>query len=52
MGKQFMKKITVKYTNKPIGDVKIIKDFLPNPVEIVLKEKIAKKMSDLDKTQN
>lgn len=27
-----------KYTNEPIGKVKIINDFLPSPQELVLKE--------------
>lgn len=28
----------VKYTNEPIGKIKIIKDFLPSPGELVLKK--------------
>jgi predicted DNA binding CopG/RHH family protein len=31
-----------KYTNEPIGKIKIIKDFLPSPEELVLKEDTAK----------
>jgi len=27
-----------KYTDEPIGNVKIIKDFLPSPKDLVLKE--------------
>ena len=31
-----------KYTHEPIGRVKIIKDFLPKPNELVLKEETVK----------
>lgn len=34
-----MKRKTVKYTDEPIGKVKIIKDFLPPPGKLVLKKK-------------
>ena len=36
MGEQFMKKKTVKYSNETIGKIKIIKDFLPKPEDLVL----------------
>ena len=39
--KKFMKK-KIKYTDEPMGDVKIIKDFLPSPDELVLKEETVK----------
>lgn len=35
--KRFMKK-KIKYTNEPMGKLKIIPDFLPKPSELVLKE--------------
>jgi hypothetical protein len=37
-----MKKHKVKYSNKPIGKVKIIEDFLPNPKDLVAKEETTK----------
>jgi predicted DNA binding CopG/RHH family protein len=40
-GKRSMNK-TIKYTNKPIGDIKIIDDFLPSPKDLVLKEENVK----------
>ena len=36
------KKKKVKYTDEPIGDVKVIKDFLPSPGELVLQEEAVK----------
>lgn len=32
----------VKYTNEPIGKIKIVTDFLPSPDELVLKEESVK----------
>lgn len=29
----------IKYTDEPMGEIEIIKDFLPSPEELVLKEK-------------
>lgn len=40
--KQFMKKHKIKYTDEPIGKVKIVADFLPKPSELVLKEETVK----------
>jgi predicted DNA binding CopG/RHH family protein len=37
-----MKKRKVKYTDEPIGKVKILHDFLPSPKELVLKEETVK----------
>lgn len=37
-----MNKKTVKYTDEPLGEVKIIRDFLPKPEELVMKEKTIK----------
>ncbi len=45
-----MKKRTIKYTNEPIGDVQIIKDFLPSPDELVLREETVKVTLALTKT--
>jgi len=33
-----MKKRKVKYTNEPIGKIKMIDDFLPSPEELVMQE--------------
>lgn len=35
--KKFMRKAT-KYTEEPLGEVRVIKDFLPPPSELVFKE--------------
>lgn len=32
----------IKYTDEPIGDLEIVKDFLPSPSQLVLKEKNVK----------
>jgi len=32
----------VKYTNEPIGKIKVVNDFLPSPDELVLKEESVK----------
>jgi len=37
-----MKKRKIKYTNGPIGKVKIIDDFLPEPKDLILKEETTK----------
>lgn len=39
--KGFMKK-KIKYTDEPIGEIKIVDDFLPSPDQIALKEKNVK----------
>ena len=43
-----MKK-TVKYTDEPIGEIKIIEDFLPSPEELTLKEENIKVTISLTK---
>ena len=43
-----MKK-TIKYTDEPIGDVKIIQDFLPPPKDLILKEENVKVTISLTK---
>lgn len=37
-----MKKNKVRYTNEPIGKVKVVADFLPDPSELVAKEETIK----------
>lgn len=37
-----MRKSKVKYTDEPIGKVKVIPDFLPKPSELVAKEETVK----------
>ncbi len=37
-----MKKNKIRYTDEPIGEIKIIPDFLPSPDELVLKEETVK----------
>ena len=39
--KEYMKK-KVKYTNEPIGKVKVVCDFLPTPEELVLMDETVK----------
>lgn len=52
-----MKKKTVKYSNEPLGRVKVIDDFLPKPEDLVFKDEnvkitlsLNKLMVDLNKT--
>lgn len=37
-----MRKTKVKYTDEPIGKVKVVPDFLPKPDELVAKEETIK----------
>lgn len=39
--RKYMKK-KIRYTDEPIGKVKIISDFLPSPEELVLKDETVK----------
>ena len=41
-GGKFMKKKKVKYTDEPIGEIKIVDDFLPKLKDLVLKEETLK----------
>ena len=43
-----MKK-TIKYTDEPIGDIKVIEDFLPSPKDLVLKDENVKVTISLTK---
>jgi len=47
-GKGFMKK-KIKYSDEKIGKVKVVKDFLPKPEELVLKEDTVKVTLNLSK---
>lgn len=44
-GKKFMKKKKVKYTEEPIGKIKIVDDFLPKPQDLVLKKEKVEKIT-------
>lgn len=44
-----MKKRNVKYTDEPMGEIKVIPDFLPGPESIVLKEDTVKVTLSLTK---
>jgi hypothetical protein len=48
-GKRFMKRI-IKYTDEPMGKVKVITDFLPSPKELALKDETVKVTIALSKT--
>lgn len=41
---------SVKYTDEPIGEIKIIKDFLPKPKDLILKEETEKVTLNLTKS--
>ena len=43
-------KTKIKYTNEPIGKVKVISDFLPSPEELILKDETVKVTIALSKT--
>jgi predicted DNA binding CopG/RHH family protein len=40
----------IKYTDEPIGKVKVLKDFLPSPEELALKDETVKVAISLSKT--
>lgn len=44
-----MKKKTVEYTNKSLGKIRIVKDFLPKPEALVLKDESIKITLSLSK---
>lgn len=44
-----MKKRNIDYTDEPIGEVKIIRDFLPSPDHLVLKDNTIKVTLSLTK---
>ncbi len=37
-----MKKTRIKYTDEPMGELRVVKDFLPPPDQLVLKEENVK----------
>ena len=45
-----MKNTTVKYTEGPIGSIKVIPDFLPSPEELIFKETQVKVTLSLNKS--
>jgi predicted DNA binding CopG/RHH family protein len=47
--RKYMKK-KIKYTDEPIGKVKVISDFLPSPEALVLKDETVKVTIALSKT--
>jgi predicted DNA binding CopG/RHH family protein len=47
--KRFMKR-KIKYTDEPMGKVKVISDFLPSPKELALKDETVKITIALSKT--
>jgi len=48
-GREYMKG-KIKYTDEPMGKVKVISDFLPSPEELVLKDETVKITIALSKT--
>lgn len=44
------KRKKIKYTEEPIGKIKIVDDFLPKPKDLVLKEKTKKVTISLTKS--
>jgi predicted DNA binding CopG/RHH family protein len=40
----------IKYTNEPLGELKVIKDFLPSPEDLVFKEDNVKVTLSLSKS--
>jgi hypothetical protein len=47
--KEYMKG-KIKYTDEPIGKVKVVPDFLPSPEELALKDETVKVTIALSKT--
>jgi predicted DNA binding CopG/RHH family protein len=45
----FMKK-KIKYTDEPMGKVRVIKDFLPRPEELILKDQAVKVTLNLNRS--
>ena len=43
-------KVKIKYTDEPMGKVKVISDFLPSPEELALKDETVKVTIMLSKT--
>ncbi len=49
MGRRFMKS-KIKYTEEPMGKPMVVKDFLPSPDQLVLKEENVKVTISLNKS--
>ena len=49
MGERYMK-TKIKYTEEPVGKLRVIKDFLPRPDQLVLKEENVKITISLNKS--
>ena len=49
MGGRFMKS-KIKYTEEPMGKLMVVKDFLPSPDQLVLKEENVKVTISLNKS--
>jgi len=47
--RKYMNKKKVKYTDEPIGDVKIVEDFLPPPDKLVMRDETVKVTLSLTK---
>jgi predicted DNA binding CopG/RHH family protein len=47
--RRYMKK-KIKYTDEPMGKVKVVSDFLPSPEELVLRDETVKVTISLSKT--
>ena len=47
--RKYMKE-KIKYTDEPIGKVKVLRDFLPSPAELVLKDETVKVTIALSKS--
>jgi len=45
-----MKKQKIKYTDEPIGKIRIVEDFLPSPNELVAKQETVKVTLSLTKS--
>lgn len=48
-GKKYMK-TKIRYTDEPIGKVRVLSDFLPSPEELALKDETVKVTISLSKT--
>ena len=44
-----MSRKKIKYTDEPLGDIEVVKDFLPLPDELVMKEETVKVTISLTK---
>ena len=47
--KKYMKK-KIKYTNETLGNIEVVRDFLPSPDELVMKDNTVKVTLNLSKS--